>query len=1095
MSLDIGFNPAVDPAKVILLSFFDGIGTAPFVLHQMIGRPRLAMSWETDNDCVMVAVTRVPWVMQRGDVFNEDMKEIARIIRQEDPDGACVVLITAGPPCPDFSQIKENSEGRHGAEGSKFVGFADQLEALEQELPEHTFAPLIENVVMSNNDDTLYFSARLKAQPVLVDSSDRGAISRPRLWWTRVNWSTVVSNPWTGERLCWVQQNAHRRLKMSTPPLDLASLDTRGYRLHQDVLDGHKKVPCFTTPAPDDGGRPEPSRSHGKVDAETRQRWLQGNRQFAPWQYSPHAMAEKQGQLEVMPIHLKEQLHEYPVDYTACEGVGWRSRHKMLANSWHVRVTVFWLALVLQSAFATAMDLAPIPHPPQKGAIDHILHIGLQTMAQPGPGGWPDGLAPTFLATSMNEHFQMSRQEPHPLLRAASLEPGLQSTIACMMDNWPNLAAWRQAVVDEVASLVLEWEDTTQSWMESLHPHMRAVYTANGTKLVTQVPLMVDLLRRCGYAGVEDLSWELSHGFPLTGTLCPGTGWLPRTDEKYAFPIDMATFRGLNLQHVQKRMRKPVPSPHWQTMLDELLADKANGKLMGPFEAPEHWGITCVAVSGHPLQSLHEKEVFAAVCFAVEQTGKVRRCEDFRRSFHNSLVVVSDKPHHHDLSTYVDVIRHYHELGFACPTVWGQDLDAAYRQVPVLPDAMAFTLLVTPWGPTLWRHTACPFGAAASVWSFNRFADCLMVLARRLLLIPACHFVDDFMSVDPMPLAHSSCETFKALFQQLGLHMKPSKEQRPDHSQKILGVQVSITAHQVQLTACESRRGKAVQMIRAALQSNSMSPESAQRCAGKLAFLATTFFGCSGKAALQPLYSRGHGIGAVSDDRMTVGLRHSLNLLLFMLENANPRVIPLGLASSTTAVIYTDAFFRPGEQKSQSHAEVENGWGFVVRINDMVLYDHGAVPPGFVRRFAQRKAFIYMLEVLAVLIAVTACIDLLPPFLTFYIDNQAGKFALIKGYGRCEAVNLLTSSFWILAEHRLWHPNLLYVRSELNISDPISRGDLSGAVAAGWTRKRSDPTKLLTLLADAIDNHGGDLLRLRRQLLEAFPISSPGQSG
>ena len=362
-----------------------------------------------------------------------------------------------------------------------------------------------------------------------------------------------------------------------------------------------------------------------------------------------------------------------------------------------------------------------------------------------------------------------------------------------------------------------------------------------------------------------------------------------------------------------------------------------------------------------------------------------------------------------------------------------------------------------------------------------------MVLARRLLMVPCCHFVDDFMSVDPMPVSHSSCESFKALFSALGLHMKPSKEQRPAHHQKMLGVQVSISGERVQLAACDSRKRKVTEVIRSALRTNVMTPETAQRCAGKLAFLSTTFFGCFGKAALQPLYSRGHGPAAVTHDLLTVGLRHSLNMLLFVLDNAPPRVIPFRGNHQPTAVVYTDAFFRPGELKGSAHADMENGWGFVVRVNDVILYDHGTIPADFVRRFAPRKAFIFMLEILAVLIAATSCIDVLPPFTTFYIDNQAGKFALIKGYGRCEAINLLTSSFWLLADSRRWYPHLTYVKSALNINDPVSRGDLSGAVAAGWTRKHSDPSKLLSVLADAIDHHGGDLLRLRHCLLELFP--------
>ena len=81
-------------------------------------------------------------------------------------------------------------------------------------------------------------------------------------------------------------------------------------------------------------------------------------------------------------------LHEYPVDFTACDGVSERARHRMLANSWHVRVTIFWLALVLQSAFATASTAVPMEVLPQVGAIDHMLELGNKTMAMPGPGGW-----------------------------------------------------------------------------------------------------------------------------------------------------------------------------------------------------------------------------------------------------------------------------------------------------------------------------------------------------------------------------------------------------------------------------------------------------------------------------------------------------------------------------------------------------------------------------------------------------------------------------------------------------------------------------------------------------------------------------------
>ena len=42
-----------------------------------------------------------------------------------------------------------------------------------------------------------------------------------------------------------------------------------------------------------------------------------------------------------------------------------------------------------------------------------------------------------------------------------------------------------------------------------------------------------------------------------------------------------------------------------------------------------------------------------------------------------------------------------------------------------------------------------------------------------------------------------------------------------------------------------------------------------------------------------------------------------------------------------------------------------NGWGYVVRAGDATWYDPGSVPAWFVRKFDTRRAYIYMLEVLA----------------------------------------------------------------------------------------------------------------------------------
>ena len=60
-----------------------------------------------------------------------------------------------------------------------------------------------------------------------------------------------------------------------------------------------------------------------------------------------------------------------------------------------------------------------------------------------------------------------------------------------------------------------------------------------------------------------------------------------------------------------------------------------------------------------------------------------------------------------------------------------------------------------------------------------------------------------------------------------------------------------------------------------------------------------------------------------------------------------------------------------------------------------------------------------------------------------FIDNQPGRFALLKGYCKDPCVCILVSLTWRLLAHLGWHLQLEWVKSELNISDKVSRHDFS----------------------------------------------------
>ena len=117
---------------------------------------------------------------------------------------------------------------------------------------------------------------------------------------------------------------------------------------------------------------------------------------------------------------------------------------------------------------------------------------------------------------------------------------------------------------------------------------------------------------------------------------------------------------------------------------------------------------------------------------------------------------------------------------------------------------IAYCALVTPAGVLLWQHLAACFGATSSVWSFNRFADCLISLCRRTLILMVGH-VDDFAGLDHPDLADSGCNSFCQCFQLLELDTKASKKQRPAFSYKLLGVIVTITNKEVVVSPCPKR--------------------------------------------------------------------------------------------------------------------------------------------------------------------------------------------------------------------------------------------------------------------------------------------------
>ena len=110
------------------------------------------------------------------------------------------------------------------------------------------------------------------------------------------------------------------------------------------------------------------------------------------------------------------------------------------------------------------------------------------------------------------------------------------------------------------------------------------------------------------------------------------------------------------------------------------------------------------------------------------------------------------------------------------PTTW---IALTANLVFVSHNTLIYVIINTPRGPMVFRHSAMCFGATASVWGFNPFADSMVFLFQHLFLGTTLHFVDDFGGIEPSNTAGSAFHSFGDFFSCLGLHMKTTRRLNP----------------------------------------------------------------------------------------------------------------------------------------------------------------------------------------------------------------------------------------------------------------------------------------------------------------------------
>ena len=192
----------------------------------------------------------------------------------------------------------------------------------------------------------------------------------------------------------------------------------------------------------------------------------------------------------------------------------------------------------------------------------------------------------------------------------------------------------RRAVVEDLRSLTQEVREDQDDLTVLLPSHVAQVYKQGSPTLQFQLVTLAWLLDLCQFPGRQDLLTELVWGFKMLGPLTPGSGWQVRTDAKYSRPLLRQEFSQANRVHVQEVLRQQGRSEHTDTMLQELSKERAMGRVVGPTSFP-------CARPVQVLQQVHVAKAFPVVQES-EGTTKVRRADDWLRSFHNATVFVQD---------------------------------------------------------------------------------------------------------------------------------------------------------------------------------------------------------------------------------------------------------------------------------------------------------------------------------------------------------------------------------------------------------------------------------------------------------------------
>ena len=253
------------------------------------------------------------------------------------------------------------------------------------------------------------------------------------------------------------------------------------------------------------------------------------------------------------------------------------------------------------------------------------------------------------------------------------------------------------------------------------------------------------------------------------------------------------------------------------------------------------------------------------------------------------------------------------------------------------------------------------------------------------------------------------------------------------------GIQVSVEDGFSRWRFNASKAAIWIEEFEQAIRDNRLTPATASRFCGRIAFLNSTVCNRLGRALIRPLIWRQvQRFGPVC---LTNRLRHSLTWFIAALKANVGLKVPLYVPVwKDRVILYSDA-------------EGNGGVAAVAVFNDHGVFMRGKIPNSVRSMLVRRRTNIVAFELL---IAVAALVSFCPEMLVgkhidHYIDSQPALSCLLKGASSKPDLSNVAGRLWFECCHLMSAYRASYVQSKHNLADGPSRNDVALMYTLGFS--------------------------------------------